>query len=1636
MFKNYQWILILLFFTSLIFLGNFGFTAVDSWVEIGDGSASGGGISHNAGASECPKIAAMPNGCLVVAWQDYSGGIRSIYVKKWNGTAWVEMGAGSASGGGISSEFNPAENPAILIDSDGNPIIAFEGSNHLGYGEICIYVKKWNGTSWILLGQSELGASSSRYCYKPAIAIGTNGNTVISYTYAAGLISDICAREWNGSEWVTIGNSIYPPGISMGNTGDSDCSDIAIGSDNLPIVVWQDDSNGDNDEIYIRKFNGTIWEEIGAGSASGNGISNTKTASWHPKIALDSAGFPIVTWMEYDYSNTSSKIFVKQWNGVEWQEMGAGSASGNGISGDKIIIAGYPTITMDNEGNPYIAWSGKCGENMDIFIRHWDGTQWVEVSPGSADCGGISLNSTISVYPCITINQASNPVVIWEDQQIGGERDYEIFIKQFAKNYEDLSAPRATNLNVSTMLTSGSETLNFTVDLADNVAIKSASIDDNDILVEGPNGFSQIASLEQPFTTDLPTISPNYKISAPGGIWDESDNGDYTFYVRENQICDTSNNYMTTTTLQKASITVTGNIWEEMPSGSASGGGISNTPGNSSNVKLIQNNKGEIFAFWNDTFNSKPVIYWKKYINNNWIEPVENSASKYGHFGTDVGSFDVAIASDGNPSIIWGFKTATETIVLYGKHFNGSSWEEMGAGSASGSGINNAFLNPHSFSVASDKNGNIIVVWSAYYQDFKGNVYVKKYDGIQWSELGTGSASGYGILKGIFPDVIIDDNGNPIVAAVAGNVFVKKFDGISWVDVGDGSSSGGGISISGASDRPVRLALGLDNQPIATWLNNYKNIYVKKFDGVSWVEMGAGSASGSGVSGNSSASITGMLPLDIAVDSEGHPIVVWGAYISGYGYEIYIRRYNGTYWQEMGVGSGYGYGISTNTGGSYDPSIIVIKQNIPVVVWYDNSPGTSNGNFDIYLKKYCKASDDKTPPYVASYSISNICVTNLTSARFLINYGDNVALNVGSFDNNDIRITGPNGCNEVAKFISSSMNFNGSPRTVTYEITPPGGAWDYADAGQYFIKSEAWQIEDINKNLKSSDYIGSIEVMPIWQEFSNGSASGNGILGSISAGRSPTLIFDAQENPIVSYISWGKVCVRRWNGNAWIDMGEGSGTTGIAIHGNYTPDSKMVLCNDNNPIIVFSNYSSDTQAEIYLLKWNGTSWSEIGGSASGGGISNNYGKSFYPDVVVDKEGNPIVVWQDGYYSIYVRRWDGTAWSEIGKNSATSSGIDGTLAVYESNNPTITLDSEGYPIIAWSESATIDGKSGKAIYVKRWDGTAWIEMGRGSASGAGISNAQLNSMFPKLVTGNGEIFLFWVSEVATTDYKVMVKKWDGNSWIEVGKGSATGVGLINPESKGNYQFSATIGNDGSPIVSWSGTGYNNNYQIFVKKWDGEHWAEVGPGSASGYGISANIENYSYAYTPAIALDNSENPAILWYYKDHLYLRYLALCASLKANDIRKEGGTTHTLEISYKTKSGVDISTLDNFDIRVKGPNGFEQIAYLKNYDANTTKTVVATYEINAPGGLWDLPDEGEYSVWLEPYQVSDTGGTFFANGRLGSFDADFPKITLEDLQKHMLGKEFIPLEKIFDADYNKDGVIDIADIIQLINWLQ
>jgi hypothetical protein len=104
----------------------------------------------------------------------------------------------------------------------------------------------------------------------------------------------------------------------------------------------------------------------------------------------------------------------------------------------------------------------------------------------------------------------------------------------------DTVGPKASSLAASKVTRAGGTSYTFTVTYADNLAVSFATLDNSDILVTGPNGFSQAATFVSvnKRTSGTPRTA-TYRITPPGGTWDAADNGIYTVSVEPDQVADT-----------------------------------------------------------------------------------------------------------------------------------------------------------------------------------------------------------------------------------------------------------------------------------------------------------------------------------------------------------------------------------------------------------------------------------------------------------------------------------------------------------------------------------------------------------------------------------------------------------------------------------------------------------------------------------------------------------------------------------------------------------------------------------------------------------------------------------------------------------------------------------------------------------------------------------------------------------------------------------------------------------------------------------------------------------------------------------------------------------------------------------------
>ena len=258
-----------------------------------------------------------------------------------------------------------------------------------------------------------------------------------------------------------------------------------------------------------------------------------------------------------------------------------------------------------------------------------------------------------------------------------------------------------------------------------------------------------------------------------------------------------------------------------------------------------------------------------------------------------------------------------------------------------------------------------------------------------------------------------------------------------------------------------------------------------------------------------------------------------------------------------------------------------------------------------------------------------------------------------------------------------------------------------------------------------------------------------------------------------------RYAVLKWNGtNNWrrIDT-----TT-------YNYDITKMCFDTSNNLYITGGFTDSTMlnGNNYIAKWNGNTWSIPGNFKFRGIVSS---------MCSDNSGNIYAVgWgikRNGYE--YAAKWDGTNWSVLGGTILDSSS---TQTPYCN---VIKSDSLGN-IYCGGSFMFNNGKD----YLLKWNGLTWAKVG---SMGYGINPS--GQIFNLDIENNGTIYCvgdFIDSSTFNSSlwYKRYVAKWNGSSWSNLGRYSASQLNNVYTnsfyltnvfhDSKRNIYVSPILGSD--------------------------------------------------------------------------------------------------------------------------------------------------------------------------------------------------------------------------------------------------
>jgi hypothetical protein len=292
--------------------------------------------------------------------------------------------------------------------------------------------------------------------------------------------------------------------------------------------------------------------------------------------------------------------------------------------------------------------------------------------------------------------------------------------------------------------------------------------------------------------------------------------------------------------------------------------------------------------------------------------------------------------------------------------------------------------------------------------------------------------------------------------------------------------------------------------------------------------------------------------------------------------------------------------------------------------------------------------------------------------------------------------------------------------------------------------------------------------------------------------------------------------------------------------GSFFSTIDLVADRNGKPVVGYVTtqvVNQQTQTSFALRRWNGTAWenaaSDLTPTAACSGIP-------IAGFAFDSGNNLLIAYGStsptGSTFTTVRKFVAGAWQPVGPD-------DGTLPIASpfssscQDRPAITLDAADRPMVAY--------RSGNAVTVQRFDGTAW----QGLATASGDSFDSIQGGFDLRLDSGDQPYLAIASAGVVT-----VRRFNptpGVGWEAVGSSggvlpSVNTVRLDTPQ----IRFSATgrpaiasvagIPFPGSPGVSSAG--------VVVHRFDGVAWSTTG-------GYQTSVNNYLInTPTPGFTLSN--------------------------------------------------------------------------------------------------------------------------------------------------------------------------------------
>lgn len=353
-------------------------------------------LTNDPASSLFSRHAVDPSGNTYLAWQDTRDGNAEIYF-----AARDPNGGSLAADTRLTSEPALSWFPAIARLPSGNLLIAWMDDRD-GNSEIYGTVVSSTGATVIDDTRLTVDAADSTL---PAVAVGPNGNAAIAWAEGRDGNSEIYARIWNVNTGAFV--AVTPESRLTNDLAISWQPAIAVDTANNAYVVWTDDRNGPDSDIFFTKVGPT-----GATVIDDTAITADTSDSSYPSVATGPTNEFHVAWTDADqFGNPETMYEVLSSTGATLVPV---TRVSNNPS-----TSWFPTVTSDTSGYTHVSWIDGRSGNLEAFYAKRNAS-------GAALVGETQLTTDLAetTLPALAADLYSTIRAIFADTRDGNEEIY------------------------------------------------------------------------------------------------------------------------------------------------------------------------------------------------------------------------------------------------------------------------------------------------------------------------------------------------------------------------------------------------------------------------------------------------------------------------------------------------------------------------------------------------------------------------------------------------------------------------------------------------------------------------------------------------------------------------------------------------------------------------------------------------------------------------------------------------------------------------------------------------------------------------------------------------------------------------------------------------------------------------------------------------------------------------------------------------------------------------------------------------------------------------------------------------------------------------------------------------------------